>query len=372
MAAVPVGEANLACAAAVDDASPTGPRQRSKAGLCTETRGPATSSKRKGQTQSTDGMAYGGKATKKEKRADVAKQAQDVLYPLTGEVQVHEVTGGAGWRLVVKKISQREATRKVAKHKGKKHTSAGYGMGPWETEREALAASTTFRNWVEFGQARHPRPSQNANRKRSHGDGAAAAADAERKERRIMRAKKLKAATKLDENMERQRGYALKREEWIQQLHDAIMLDAVHTLIRPRSQKDEDPIDLTVELTDIDLSKVQKNRVLAIAQALKYYYTLLNEKFSNAAREGVEDPEGAPQRARFRRRVHSQHGGVRPQCNFISNSSARLPPQCLPRARIAHTAAPGRPGRHHVGKWGQKRPILHRSGITQPDGQTSL
>ena len=77
------------------------------------------------------------------------------------------------------------------------------------------------------------------------------------------------------------------------------------------------------------------------------------ERHLRAAREGVEDPEGAPQRARFRRRVHSQHGGVRPQCNFISNSSARLPPQCLPRARIAHTAAPGRPGRHHVGKWGQ-------------------
>jgi hypothetical protein len=146
-------------------------------------------------------MAYGGKATQKKKRADVAKQAQVILsavhsvhahpppltlhvarcqdghYPLTGEVQVKEVTGGGGWRLVVKKITQREATRKVAKRKGKEHTSARYDMGPWETEREALAASTTFRNWVEFGQARHPGPPQNANRKRSHGAAAAAAAD---------------------------------------------------------------------------------------------------------------------------------------------------------------------------------------------------
>ena len=31
---------------------------------------------------------------------------------------------------------------------------------------------------------------------------------------------------------------------------------------------------------------MQKNRVLAIAQALKFYYTLLNEKFSNAALAG--------------------------------------------------------------------------------------
>jgi len=199
---------------------------------------------------------------------------------------VKEVTGGGGWRLVVKKITQREATRKVAKRKGKEHTSAGYDMGPWETEREALAASTTFRNWVEFGQARHPGPPQNANRKRSHGAAAAAADCSERKERLSVRAKKLKELTKLDDNMERQRGYALKREEWIQQLHEAITLDAVHTLIRPRSQKDEDPIDLTVELADIDLSKVQKNRVLAIAQALKFYYTLLNEKFAKAALAG--------------------------------------------------------------------------------------
>ena len=36
---------NLACAAAVDDASPIGPQQRPKEGLCTETRGSLTSSK---------------------------------------------------------------------------------------------------------------------------------------------------------------------------------------------------------------------------------------------------------------------------------------------------------------------------------------
>ena len=67
--------------AAVDDASPTGPRQRPKAGLCTETRGLAKSSKRKGQTQSTDGMAYGFKATEKKKRADLAKQAPVISTP---------------------------------------------------------------------------------------------------------------------------------------------------------------------------------------------------------------------------------------------------------------------------------------------------
>ena len=76
---------NLACGAAVDDASPTGgPRQRPKAGQCTETRGPPTSSKRKGQTQSTtNGMAFGGKATQKKKRADVAKQAPVIPTPST-------------------------------------------------------------------------------------------------------------------------------------------------------------------------------------------------------------------------------------------------------------------------------------------------
>ena len=73
--------------ALLDDVSPTGPRQRPKAGLCTETRGLAKSSKRKGQPQSTDGMAYGFKPTEKKKRTDLAKQAPVILNATPASVR---------------------------------------------------------------------------------------------------------------------------------------------------------------------------------------------------------------------------------------------------------------------------------------------
>ena len=68
-----------------DDASPTGPRKRPKAGLCTETReaNPIGAPRRAGEFQSSNGMAYGGKATQKKKRADVAKQAPVIPTPST-------------------------------------------------------------------------------------------------------------------------------------------------------------------------------------------------------------------------------------------------------------------------------------------------
>ena len=115
-------------------------------------------------------------------------------------------------------------------------------MGPWNSKRDAMADATRFRNLVEWGTERRPRgPPPNSKRvvgvsASAATAAAAAAAAAPRDQRYRKRQKTLKRMDQRDKNMERQREFVAKREQWIKLLGDVIRKDQVHTLIRPHSK----------------------------------------------------------------------------------------------------------------------------------------
>ena len=178
--------------------------------------------------------------------------------PVVVPVAQRDVTAPPRWRLRLRTRTTREAKRRAAFSKVGRYVFSSdfvslvggqHSLGPWDTEREAVAEFTRFKNLVEFGRERGP--PQNAGRRES-GEAARRERKAaeEREERTKKRAKLLKTLATDDGNCERQRQNVLARGELISKLDTAIRADEVHTLIRVASKIGEEPIDLTYMLVD--------------------------------------------------------------------------------------------------------------------------
>jgi hypothetical protein len=88
------------------------------------------------------------------------------------QVAQRDGTAPVRWRLRLYKRTQQQADRRISFKKCRKEVSSSdfvslvggqHSLGPWDTEREAVAQITRFHNLVEFGQERRPHgPPQNA------------------------------------------------------------------------------------------------------------------------------------------------------------------------------------------------------------------